>query len=506
MSTEDFVQTIQLEDKLGTRISRVHYQAIKDFMLSLLEDGAPISINALITITHNHFEATFKEQTGWYVYNVKLDLEARGLIHHENRNKKLKQSMISKASTVRSGQDNANSKQPSTERQRTEIYQSVLNKFQELFHKRPLMVHAPGRINLIGEHTDYNNGYVMPAAIDKGVLFAIAASSTDTIIYSIKYKQFLSVDLNNIQPSKSADWHNYLLGVLFSLQEKGHSIKPFVCVFEGDLPAGAGLSSSAAMECGFVMALNKLFHFVLSKEEMIHIAQWSEHHFVGVKCGIMDQFASMLGKEDHVIHLDCKTLEYKYYPLALGEYCLLLCDTNVKHSLASSEYNTRRAECESGVQIIKSDYPEINSLRDVDHEMLKTCMSKMTGDVFDRCRYIVQENERVLAACEALEKGDMTVLGEKMYETHEGLSSLYKVSCPELDYLVDLTKPFAGILGSRMMGGGFGGCTINIIESTFVGTFISHAKFAYKEKFQRELSYYVVKTGNGASVIEHPLT
>jgi galactokinase len=362
------------------------------------------------------------------------------------------------------------------------------------------MAHAPGRLNLIGEHTDYNNGFAMLAAIDKGIQFAVGASTTETLIYSLRHKQFLSVDLKNIQSSKSADWHNYLLGVLYQLQQRGHVTKPFTCVFDGDLPDGAGLSASSAMGCGFVAALNRLFNLKLSPMEMIQIAQWAEHHFVGVKCSIMDPFTSMMGKENHVLQLDCKTLEYEYHPMQLGDYCLLICNTNAKPSFTPSEYNMRRDECAKGVVIIRKAYSQVHSLRDVKPEMLEAFRGKMPGNIFSRCRYVVEENARVLEATKDLRRGNIKAFGQKMYKTHEGLSKLYEVSCPELDFLVSLTKAYAGIAGSRMMGDGFGGSTITLIERSALDNFITDAKAAYKDKFNRQLTYQVVHTGNGAGV------
>jgi galactokinase len=501
---EEFVRTIRHNNKVGVKIRKVHYEAIKTFILTALKAENTLPVSTLISIAHEAFEPSLKAETGWFLYNVKLDLEARGLIKHKVVDKKEKQVMILKKEQGRTMQNISTHSNVSNYTSDIQVNHRVRNKFIELFQRNPLIVHAPGRINLIGEHTDYNNGFVMPAAIDKGIQFAISTSSSETLIYSLNYKQFLSIDLNNIQPSSMEQWHNYLLGVIFRLKETGHVIKPFFCVFEGDLPSGAGLSSSAAMECGFVMALNSVFDLGLSPLEMIHIAQWSEHHFVGVKCGIMDQFASTLGKADHVIQLDCRSLKYNYYPLELGKYCILLCDTNVKHSLATSEYNTRRNECDEGVSIIQKYFPDVRSLRDVDIQMLVASSDNMPGNIYKRCKYIIEENQRVLEASTDLQKGDLTALGKKMYETHEGLSALYQVSCPELDFLVDIAKRYEGIAGSRMMGGGFGGCTISIIEIDLVGTFVVEAKAAYKQIFNRDLSYHIVKTGDGVKIIEKP--
>jgi galactokinase len=252
-----------------------------------------------------------------------------------------------------------------------------------------------------------------------------------------------------------------------------------------------------------VIALNRLFNLKLSPIEMIQIAMWSEHHFVGVKCGIMDQFASMMGKKDHVLQLDCKTLEYTYHPLQLNNYVMLLCDTNVKHTLASSEYNTRREECDRGVSLLRKTYPRITSLRDVKPEMLDACKGTMPRVIFNRCRYVVEENTRVIDAAKDLRRGDLKSFGEKMYKTHDGLSKLYEVSCAELDFLVGLTRSYPGIAGSRMMGGGFSGCTLNLIEHSALENFMTDARAVYKEKFNLPLNFHVVRTGKGANVTEN---
>lgn len=479
-------------------MNKLHYEEIKEFFLQLLDKETALPINTLLEKGKERFNHLFKDETGWYLYHVKLDLEARGMIRQLFPDKNRRHPMIGKT-------ENTSSTIASEAiEQRNQLTASVYNKFIELFHTQPLMVCAPGRINLIGEHTDYNDGFVMPAAIDKGVQFAIGNSGNETLIYSIKYKQFLSVDLKNINAVKKPEWHNYLLGVLYQLQARGHKLKPFFCVFEGDLPTGAGLSSSAAMECGFTLALNKLFDLRLRNMEIIEIAQWSEHHFVGVKCGIMDQFTSVMGKENHVIQLDCRSRLFEYHPLDLGQYCILLCDTNVKHSLASSEYNTRREECEKGVAVIRTLFPEVKSLRDVTHAMLALAKDALPQVIYNRCRYVIDENTRVIAAGKDLRAGDIVSLGQKLYQSHEGLSTLYEVSCAELDFLVQFAKRNEAVAGSRMMGGGFGGCTINIIQSGAVGSFISEAKTAYKLQFDKELTYHLVRIAQGAHVIETP--
>jgi galactokinase len=261
------------------------------------------------------------------------------------------------------------------------------------------------------------------------------------------------------------------------------------------------MSSSAAMECGFALALSELFNLNVPKLKIVTMGQWAEHHYVGVKCGIMDQFASVMGKEGHVILLDCRSLEYKYSPIDLKEFTLILCDTRVKHSLVSSEYNTRRNECEKGVSILQKHDPKINSLRDVSLDLLIKYRSEFPGKVYNRCFYVVQEIERVQAADRDLEKGNLAAFGKKMYETHEGLSALYEVSCAELDFLVEEAKKFPEVLGARMMGGGFGGCTINIVRKDFVATFEKRMKEAYKNSFNIDMPTYHVNVRGGTSVV-----
>ena len=378
----------------------------------------------------------------------------------------------------------------------------IEKKFREIFNKAPILVRAPGRINLIGEHVDYNDGFVMPAAIDKEIFFGISASDDHrSIIYSLKYNERFEVNLKNPQRVEEPRWANYLLGVLYQFKENGFDVKPFYCAFGGDVPLGAGMSSSAAMECGFAIALTEANQLNVPKLQIIKMAQWAEHHFVGVKVGIMDQYASVMGKEGHVIVLDCRALTHYYAPLDLKQCAIVLCDTKVKHSLVDSEYNTRRKECEAGVKILSERYPNVKSLRDVSLAMLEKHRSEFPQKVFNRCLYIVQEIARVQAASKDLEAGDLKAFGAKMFETHEGLSNLYEVSCKELDFLVQQARQFSGVLGSRMMGGGFGGCTINLVQKDSVETFIQQTTDAYKKQFSIDMATYRVKVVDGVGRI-----
>ncbi len=377
----------------------------------------------------------------------------------------------------------------------------VKTRFTQLFSADPVIVRAPGRINLIGEHTDYNGGFVMPAAINYDTVFAIGdAGDGVSEVFSVKYNESFVFDIENPQPVSSPAWANYLLGVLKQVKMKGLEVKPFKCSFGGDVPLGAGLSSSASVECGFAFALNEFNNLGLSKETMVHMAQWAEHNFAGVKCGIMDQFASMMGKKGHVIVLDCRSLEYRYSPLDLPNHDVVLCDTRVKHSLVDSEYNTRRQECEEAVAVLRKHFSKVASLRDVSEEMLQAHKNDLPGKVFDRALYVVQEIKRVQEASEDLKANRLEDFGKKMYETHEGLSKLYQVSCPELDFLVEQAHKHS-VVGARMMGGGFGGCTINIVEKNKTTAFINSVADAYQKQFDLEMHTYVVSIEDGTGLI-----
>lgn len=375
--------------------------------------------------------------------------------------------------------------------------------FETKFGKKPqLVVRAPGRINLIGEHTDYNNGFVLPAAIDKAIVFAVAKSGTNTF-------QFYAVDLddefifgsNDLRVNEEKRWANYLIGVIAQFEKEGYVVPPLQIVFGGNIPLGAGLSSSAAVECGLAYAINALLGFQLSKVELAHMAQKAEHEFAGVQCGIMDQFASLMGAKEHVIRLDCQTLEYEHFPFPMDRYQIVLCDTQVKHSLASSEYNTRRRECEEGVSLLASYYPDVKSLRDVNIAMLEKHKKEMDPIVFDRCQYVVNENIRVLEGCKDLAAGNLEAFGKKMYASHEGLSNRYVVSCSELDFLVEQTQDKPYVLGARMMGGGFGGCTINLVKVQDIQQFELEMKEAYKRQFNVDLITYKVAIEDGVGLL-----
>lgn len=376
---------------------------------------------------------------------------------------------------------------------------SIDKKYKELFNQVPLLVRSPGRVNIIGEHTDYNEGFVLPAAIDKAIYVAVGKRTDEEIhLYAVDFAESYSVSITDLQPTKT--WATYILGVADQLIKRGHSIGGFNLVIDGDVPLGAGLSSSAAVECATVFALNELFELRIDKMEMVKIAQKAEQVYAGVMCGIMDQFASMFGKKDQLIKLDCRSLEYEYKPLLLEGYKLVLFNTNVKHSLASTEYNTRRLQCEQGVAWIKEHQPEVNSLRDTSLQMLTEHVLPQDELIYKRCKYVVEEIQRLQDACAFLEKDDIASLGKKMFETHEGLSKDYEVSCPELDYLVDAVKNNPAVLGARMMGGGFGGCTINIIREDAIEEISDQLGPAYQAAMQLQLTAHIVSIGEGTSL------
>ena len=379
---------------------------------------------------------------------------------------------------------------------------NVVEKFGSKFEiASTLLVRSPGRVNIIGEHVDYNEGFVLPAAIDKAIYVAVSKRTDEKIkLYSVDFSENYEVAVADLQPTKT--WATYILGVADQLIKRGHNIGGFNLALDGDVPIGAGLSSSAAVECATVFALNNLFELGIDKMEMVRIAQKAEQTFSGVMCGIMDMFASMFGKKDHVIKLDCKTLEYEYKPFVLDGYKILLLNTNVEHSLASSAYNERRSQCEQGVAWVKQYHPEINSLRDITIAMLDTYVASKDTVIYNRCKYIVEEIQRLLNGCIDLDNGDIAALGNKMFATHEGLSKLYEVSCKEADWLVEQVKNFPAVLGARMMGGGFGGCTINIVKDDAIDEFVEKLSKGYKQNMGLQLSAYVANIENGTEVIK----
>jgi galactokinase len=384
------------------------------------------------------------------------------------------------------------------------LIKSTINLFQEKFHSvASQVILSPGRINIIGEHIDYNDGYVLPAAIDKIICFAFEKNSSDTAtIVAIDLNEEVSIDVTAEAHLSDIVWTNYLRGVLYQLELKGYKIGGFNCSFSSNIPAGSGLSSSAALECGFLFGINEMFNLGIKPIDIALMGQKAEH-WVGINCGIMDQFSSVMGLENQVIKIDCRTLEYTYHKANFADYSLILLDSNVKHSLFTSEYNNRRLECNEGLDILKKNFPEINSFRDCSEENVVSLKSKMTDKVYRRSLYAVKEIKRVILACAALDCGDIETLGALMFETHDGLSKDYEVSCEELDYIVDLAKSEETVIGSRLMGGGFGGCAITLVKKGSEELIKEKFTKLYLDKFNIDLKIYDVKVSNGTSLYKN---
>jgi galactokinase len=373
--------------------------------------------------------------------------------------------------------------------------------FKETFGAEPSkIVLSPGRINIIGEHIDYNDGYVLPAAIDKIICFAFAKNNTNTSrVIALDLNDEFEIDVTAEVKLDDNAWTNYIRGVINQLKINGFQLEGVNCVFSSNIPVGSGLSSSAALECGFLFGMNDLFNLNIKPIDIALLGQKAEH-WVGIKCGIMDQFSSVMGVEDKVIKIDCRTLEYTYHDANFSDYSLILFDSNVKHSLMTSAYNERRQQCEEGITIVKANLPDIKSFRDCTEQTIIDLKDKMSHDVFRRSLFVVKEINRVIQACEALDNGKIELLGELMFATHDGLSKDYEVSCEELDLLVDLAKEEAAVIGSRLMGGGFGGCTINLVKKGQEQQIKDKFSKLYNEAFGIELKIYDVKVSNGTSL------
>ena len=379
--------------------------------------------------------------------------------------------------------------------------QQALEQYQQQFGEGARLFFSPGRINLLGEHVDYNGGFVLPAAINKGIWFAIAVNNTNTAHFvAADVNESFSVELDDIK--KQSGWQNYVLGILHILQKKKLVIGGFNCLFGGNVPQGAGLSSSAALEAGLVYALDKLFDLALTTQQMALIAQEAEHSFPGTKCGIMDMFASLHGKEGHCILLDCNSLHYEYFPIVETEYELVLINSNVHHSLNDGQYNKRRQEAMEGLSFFQTINKNITSFRSVSPEVVTQFKDNLEEKVFDRCLYITQEIDRTKKAAEYLKANDLLEFGKLMYKTHKGLSELYEVSCGELDYLVMEAKMQYDVIGSRMMGGGFGGCTINLIAKNNRENVVNSIVTSYQRLYNIEPEVYLVETSNGTHEIQ----
>lgn len=373
------------------------------------------------------------------------------------------------------------------------LVNNITHKFTQQFSSHPILIKSPGRINLIGEHTDYNDGFVFPAAIDKAIIAAIQKSETAyCTAIAIDENESFEFSLNAIQAIPNGGWKNYVLGVVAEIQKKGIEIQAFNLIIGGNIPLGAGLSSSAALENSIVFGLNELYDLGLSRNEMILISQMSEHNYAMVKCGIMDMYASMFGKQNSALLLDCRTIEAKDYKIDLGEYQIVLINTNVKHSLNDTAYNNRREVCEKTAKML-----DVKALRDATEQDLEKVKAQISDEDFQKALYVIQENKRVLSAAQCIEKNDIQALGRLLYQSHAGLQNQYKVSCPELDFLVDMAKLDSAVAGARMMGGGFGGCTLNIVKKNAINAFTTKLSSAYKSAFNKECSVYFVELSAG---------
>jgi galactokinase len=368
--------------------------------------------------------------------------------------------------------------------------------------EEPLLVRSPGRVNLIGEHTDYNQGFVLPAAVDKAIILALGPSGNEECFAQANDLAEAFVFRPDRIARTELRWPNYLMGVVLEIQKSGRRVPGFRCVFGGDIPIGAGLSSSAALEAGLAFGLNRLFDLKIEPLDIVKLAQRAENEFVGVRCGIMDQFINIFARPKTVLKLDCRSLEHSYHSFERDDLRIVLCDTRVKRELASSEYNIRRLQCEAGVKVLRKYNSALRSLRDVASDFLEAHRRDLDPVVFRRCAYVVGENDRVEMACRDLEQGDFASFGRRMDASHAGLRDEYEVSCRELDILAEAAVKIPGVLGSRMMGAGFGGCTINLVEDRALEEFRSKVGQHYLDRTGREPYFYVSLLSSGTEVIE----
>ena len=372
----------------------------------------------------------------------------------------------------------------------------LLAKFRELYGEGASLFTSPGRINLIGEHTDYNGGFVFPGAVDKGIMAAIRPNGTERVrAWSLDMNEASEFGLGEAdKPAQS--WARYIFGVCREVQKRGGRIGGFDTVFAGDVPLGAGMSSSAALESTYAFALNELWQCGIDKFELAKIGQATEHNYCGVNCGIMDQFASVFGKRGNLIRLDCRSLEYEYFPFDPKGYRLVLLDSRVKHELVGSPYNDRRASCERVARVLGQEF-----LRGATMEQLDAVKGQISEEDYKRARYVIGEECRVLDVCDALGRGDYETVGRRMYETHWGMSKDYEVSCEELDFLVEVAEA-CGVTGSRIMGGGFGGCTINLVKDERYDDFIAKAREQFAARYGHEPKVYDVVISDGSRRLE----
>ena len=377
----------------------------------------------------------------------------------------------------------------------------IKNSFRSQYCKEAkLLVKAPGRINLIGEHTDYNAGLVLPAAIDKCMYFGFSSNDSDIgRVYAKDLDEQATIDLNNLQKTDSV-WVNYIIGLLLEFQIKGLPLKGFECVFTSDIPIGAGMSSSAALECGFAIGMNHINKSGLDKWEIVDMSHHSNHTFMNIYGGIMDQFASLFGRNDKCMLMNCADRSFSYHDIDLKQYSIVMINTNVKHEHTTSGYNERSAECKEIIKRLQKSDSEIKNISESNHETIDIVGIEWPDNLKRRAQFVINENDRVVQFSKAMKDGNIQELGELLYKSHYGLQHLFEVSCPELDLLVDLTRDNDHILGARMMGGGFGGCTINLIKSDHAEVITNSLMSKYKERIGIQAESYFVKVSDGASV------
>ena len=380
----------------------------------------------------------------------------------------------------------------------TQLINNIKETFTEKFNTECVLISSPGRINFIGGHTDYNEGFVLPAAIDKGIIAGIQKTeNTFCTAFALNKEETFTFSLDDdLQPIKNGNWKNFIIGVIAEIEKLGIKIKPFNIVFGGDIPDGSGLSSSAALENSIVFGLNTIFDLQLTKHQMILISQKAEHNYVGVKCGIMDQYASMFGEENSVLYLDCRTQKATPIQLELGDYGLVLINSNVKHNLAEAAYNDRRSVCEKAAKMLHVPF-----LRDATLENLSTLKNKLSKEDYLKAAYIIEEIERTQFAAKALIENDLRKFGELLFKAHEGLRTKFKITCDELDFLIDKAKENPKVLGARMMGGGFGGCTINVVHKDELNNFIEEVTTTFHQKFNTKCSVEFIKLSQGTHQI-----
>ena len=382
-------------------------------------------------------------------------------------------------------------------------FEDILAQYETYFDKKSYQViKSPGRINILGEHLDYHEGYVMPAAIDKAVYFIFSKNgSKSNRYYASNLKDEFAVDIENQREIPGKNWQKYVVAIQYLLQDKGFEIEGLNCVFGGNVPVGAGMSSSAAITCGLISMWNTAFNLSLSRKECVQYAQEAEHRYVGVMCGIMDQFANTFGEEESILKLDCRDLSYELIPFNFPKYCFLLLNTGVKHTHAGGAYNRIRKQCEDSLPFFQKLNSSVTALRDVNLEMLISISKKLDPDTVEKIRYVILEMKRVEQASACLKNGDLNSLGELMYETHFGLQNEYRVSCEELDFLVKETMRMSDVVGARMMGGGFGGCTINLVPVAIAHEIGNELLAKYNKQFPHRSEQYVAKISQGLHLI-----